>query len=47
MRSKVNYVILTKRVIVQHEKKTVSNLRSMQRVGFEQTCAKSFEIFVP
>ena len=30
-----NYVILTKRVKEQHEKKPVSNLKSMQIIGFE------------
>ena len=30
-----NYAILTKPVKVQHEKKRVSNLKSMQIVGFE------------
>ena len=36
-RTNANYAILTKRVILQHEKKPVSNLISMQSVGFEQT----------
>ena len=31
-----NYAILIKWVKLQHEKKPVSNLLSMQRVGFEQ-----------
>ena len=35
-----NYVILTKRVKEQHEKKTVSNLKSMHSVVFEQTSTK-------
>ena len=32
-----NYAILTKQVKLQHEKKPVSNLLSMQSVGLEQT----------
>ena len=32
-----NYAILTKQVKIQHEKKPVSNLLSMQSVGLEQT----------
>ena len=32
-----NYAILTKQVKLQHEKKPVSNLKSMQKVGFTQT----------
>ena len=42
-----NYAILNKRAKVQHEKKPVSNLKSMQIVGFEQTFMKFIEIFVP
>ena len=42
-----NYAILTKRVILQHEKKPASNLLSMQSVGFELTFMKFIEIFVP
>ena len=42
-----NYVILTKRVKAQHEKKPVSNLKCMQSVVFEQTSTKFIEIFVP
>ena len=41
-----NYTMLTKRVKVQDEKKPVSNLKSMQIVGFEQTTTKFIEIFV-
>ena len=41
-----NYTMLTKRVKVQDEKKPVSNLKSMQIVGFEQTPTKFIEIFV-
>ena len=42
-----NYTILTKRVKLQHEKKTLLNLLSIQSVGFEQTFIKFIEIFVP
>ena len=42
-----NYAILTKQVKVQHEKKPVSNLKSMEIVGFEQTSTKFIQIFVP
>ena len=42
-----NYTILTKVVKVQHEKKPVWNLKSMQIVGFEQASRKFIEIFVP
>ena len=42
-----NYTILTKWFKQQHEKKPVSNLLSMQSVGFEQTFMKFIEIFVP
>ena len=38
-----NYVILAKRIKLQH----VSNLRSLQNLGFEQTSKKFIEIFVP
>ena len=41
-----NYVILTKRIKVQHEKTPESNLKSMQTVGFEQTSTKFIEIYV-
>ena len=41
-----NYAILTKQVKQQHEKKPVSNLLSMQSVGFEQTFMKFIEIFI-
>ena len=37
----------TKRVKLQHEKKHVSNLKSMQSAGFQQTFIKFIEIFVP
>ena len=43
----VNYVILTKQVKLQHEKKPVSNLLSMQSVGFEQIFMKFIEISFP
>ena len=46
-RTDANYAILTKRIKQQHEKKPVSNLLSMQSVGFEQTFMKLIEIFVP
>ena len=42
-----NHAILTKWVKVQHEKKLVLNLKSMQIVGFEKTFTKFIEIFVP
>ena len=38
--------MLTKRVKEQYEKQLVSNLKSMQIVGFEQTSTKFIEIFV-
>ena len=43
----VNYAILTKRVKLQHEKKPVSNLKSVQSVGFEETFTIFTEIFIP
>ena len=46
-RNDANYPILTKRVKLQHEKKPVSNLKSIESVGFEQTFTKFTEIFVP
>ena len=46
-RTDANYAILTKQVKLRHEKKPVSNLISMQSVGFEQTYMKFIEIFVP
>ena len=36
-RTDANYAILIKRVKLQHEKKLVPNLLSMQSVDFEQT----------
>ena len=45
-RADANYAILTKRAKLQHEKKPVSNLISMQSVGFERTFIKFTEIFV-
>ena len=45
-RQDANYTILTKRVKLQHEKKTLLNLLSIQSVGFEQTFIKFIEIFV-
>ena len=41
-----DYPILTKRVKLQHEKKPVLNLKSIESVGFEQTLTKFIEIFV-
>ena len=46
-RADANYSILTKRVKLQHEKKPVLNLLSMQSEGFEQAFMKFIEIFVP
>ena len=42
-----NYVILTKRVKVQHDMKPLSNVKSMQIADSEQTSTKFIEIFVP
>ena len=39
-RTDTNYAILTKRIKLQHEKKPISNLKSMQSVGFQQTSTK-------
>ena len=39
-RTDSNYAILTKRVKLQHEKKTVSNVLSMQSIRFEQKFMK-------
>ena len=47
MQEQINYDILTKQVKQQYEKKPVSNLLSIQSVGFEQTFVKFIEIFVP
>ena len=41
------YAILTKRLKLQHKKKLVLSLKSMQSVGFEQAFTKFIEIFVP
>ena len=41
-----NYPILTKRVKLEHEKKLVLNLKSIESAGFEQTLTKFIEIFV-
>ena len=46
-RTEANYLILTKRVKLKHEKKPVSNLKSIVSVGFEQTFTKFIEIFTP
>ena len=47
MQGHTNYAILTKRVKLQHEKKPISNLLSMQSVGSKQTFMKFIEIFIP
>ena len=47
LRQDANYTILTKWVKLQHEKKPLSNLLSIQSVGFEQTFMKFIEIFIP
>ena len=39
-RADANCVTLTKRIKLQHEKKTVSNLLSRQSVGFDQKFMK-------
>ena len=46
-RRDASYLILTKRVKLQHEKKPVSNLKSIESVDFEQTFTKFIDIFVP
>ena len=46
-RKDANYAILTKLFKLQHEKKPVSNSKSMQKVSFEQTFTKFVEIFDP
>ena len=46
-RTDVNYAILTKRVKLQHETKSASNLKCMQGVGFEQTFTKFSGTFIP
>ena len=45
-RADTDFPILTKRVKLQHEKKPVLNLKSIESVGFEQTFTKFIEIFV-
>ena len=45
-RADANYTILSKWVKLQHEKKPVSNLKRILRVGFEGTFTKFIEIFV-
>ena len=42
-----NYLVLPKRVKLLHEKKPALNLKSIERVGFEQTFTKFIEILVP
>ena len=44
-RADANCVILTKRIKLQHEKKTVSNLLSRQSVGFDQKFMKFIYLF--
>ena len=44
-RADANYAILTKRVKLQHENKPVSNLISIQSIGFKQTFVM-FKIFI-
>ena len=46
-RADANYLILTKQVKLKHEKKPLSNLKSIVSVGFEQTFTKLIEIFAP
>ena len=41
-----NYAILTKQVKLQHEKKSVSNFKRMQKLRFQQTFMKFVEIFI-
>ena len=41
-----NYATSTKRVKLQHEKKPVSNFKSMQSKGFEQISMKCIKIFI-
>ena len=45
-RTDANYFILTKRVKLKHQKKPVSNLKSIKSVSFEQTYTKFIEIFI-
>ena len=45
-RADADFPILTKQVKLQHEKKPVLNLKSIESVGFEQTFTKFIEIFV-
>ena len=45
-RTDANYSILSELFKVQHEKKPVSNLKSIETVDFEQTFTKFIEIFV-
>ena len=46
-RKNASYIVLTKRVKLQHEKKPVLNVISKQSVGFEQTIGKLIKIFIP
>ena len=45
-RTDANYPILIKRVKLRHEKKPVSNFKSMKSVGFDQTFMEFIEIFI-
>ena len=45
-RADANYPVLAKHVKLWHEKKPVSNLKSIESVGFEQTFTEFIEIFV-
>ena len=45
-RTDANYVILTKRVKLQHEKNPAFYLKSMQNVVFGQKSTKFIKIFV-
>ena len=46
-RADANYPMIIKPVKRQHNKKRVSNLKSIESVGFVQTFMKPIEIFVP
>ena len=45
-RTSANYVILTKRIKLQHEKNPATYLKSMQNVGFEKISTKFIGIYV-
>ena len=46
-RTDANYPILTKRIELQHDKKPVLNLKSIESIGFDQIFKKFIEIFIP